>query len=248
VVVAALAVVSIGGGTWATMHYKSQSPAATPAVTAVRSASTAPAAPPATTPVATTVSTPPAEPAAVKAPLKAAKYSSADVAKDVVRPELRVATPAATQPAQTPSQQTAIEIQPPAPAGADAPSDTPPPVVDLKSGASPLAALPPAAVAIPQRANPGRVSEGRTGGKLLRRVEPVYPQMARSLGLQGVVTLRATITKTGDLRNVQAVSGPSILAGAAVSAVRRWKYEPYRLNGETTEVETDIQVNFTLPR
>jgi len=250
IAVAALAVIAIGGGTWATVHYKSQPVAAKSAVAASQPVSATPA-PVSALPGAIPAPPPPSAQVntAVKTPVKTAKSSSPYVAKDVAKTEPRVAAPAAAQPAQTPAPQpAAIEIQPPAPAGVDSPSDAPPPVVDLKNGSSPLAALPPAAVAIPQRANPGRVSEGRTGGKLLRRVEPAYPQMARSLGLQGIVTLRATITKSGDVRNVQAVSGPSILAAAAVSAVRRWKYEPVRLNGEIVEVETDIQVNFTLPR
>ena len=253
IAVAALVLAAIGGGTWATIHFKSQPTPAPSAVVASQPASSAPAVTPAQHAPSPTPLAPSAEPGPTKTPAKAARSSSADVAKDVVKnlggkAEPSPVPPAAAQAEQTSPPQAAIVIQPPAPSGADSRSDAPPPAVDLGSGASPLAALPPASVAIPTRASTSRVSEGRTGGKLVRRVEPTYPPMARSMGLRGLVTVHATITRTGEVKNVQAVSGPSILAAAAVSAVSRWKYEPYRLNGEAVEVETDIQVNFTLPR
>lgn len=91
-----------------------------------------------------------------------------------------------------------------------------------------------------------RVSQGVMSGMIDKKVEPVYPPLARQARIQGVVTLRAQISKTGDVVNLQLVSGHPMLAPAAIEAVKQWKYRPFLLNGEAVDVETDITVNFTL--
>src|SRR5437879_10652457 len=98
-------------------------------------------------------------------------------------------------------------------------------------------------VATPQRV---RVSSGVSQGLLLRRVNPTYPPLARRARIQGTVILQAQISKTGDIENLQLVSGHPMLAPAAIEAVKQWKYKPYLLNGEPVEVDTQVQVNFTL--
>jgi len=60
------------------------------------------------------------------------------------------------------------------------------------------------------------------------------------------VILQAEISKTGDIQNLRLISGHPMLAPAAIEAVKQWKYKPYLLNGEPVEVETTVQVNFTL--
>ena len=57
---------------------------------------------------------------------------------------------------------------------------------------------------------------------------------------------RPQISKDGDIENLQLISGHPMLAPAAIEAVKQWKYKPYLLNGEPVEVETQVQVNFTL--
>ena len=84
------------------------------------------------------------------------------------------------------------------------------------------------------------------GGSLLRRVQPVYPPLARQARIQGTVILSALINKSGDIADLQLVSGHPMLAPAAIAAVRQWKYQPYLVNGEPVLVKTTIQVNFTL--
>jgi len=91
-----------------------------------------------------------------------------------------------------------------------------------------------------------RVSSGVESGLLRKKVAPKYPDEARRAGIQGTVILRATISKTGDIADLQLVSGPPELTEAAIKAVKKWKYKPYKLQGEPVEVETQIQVNFTL--
>ena len=54
------------------------------------------------------------------------------------------------------------------------------------------------------------------------------------------------ISKDGTIQNLQLISGHPMLAPAAIEAVKQWKYKPYLLNGEPVEVDTQVQVNFTL--
>lgn len=83
-------------------------------------------------------------------------------------------------------------------------------------------------------------------GNLLRRVDPVYPPLAKIARIQGPVVLVAVISKAGTIDNLHAVSGPPMLVPAAVSAVSQWRYRPYILNNEPIEVETQITINFLL--
>ena len=103
-------------------------------------------------------------------------------------------------------------------------------------------------VAVPHIATPQRVrvSSGVVSGLLLRKVSPNYPPLARQARIQGVVVLQAEISKEGNIQNLQLISGHPMLAPAAIEAVKQWKYKPYLLNGEPVEVETQVQVNFTL--
>lgn len=83
-------------------------------------------------------------------------------------------------------------------------------------------------------------------GSLIRRVEPVYPPLARTARIQGAVVLAAVISKTGTIEQLQVLSGHPVLVNAALQAVSQWRYRPYVLNGELIEVETQITVNFKL--
>jgi len=83
-------------------------------------------------------------------------------------------------------------------------------------------------------------------GSLIRRVQPVYPPLARSARIQGSVVLSALISKAGTIENLRVSSGHPMLVAAAIEAVRQWRYRPYILNAEPVEVETQITVNFSL--
>jgi len=98
-------------------------------------------------------------------------------------------------------------------------------------------------IAAPQRV---RVSSGVVQGLLVRRVNPVYPPLARQARIQGTVILQAQISKEGNIENLQLISGHPMLAPAAIEAVKQWKYRPYLLNGDPCEVDTQVMVNFTL--
>ena len=83
-------------------------------------------------------------------------------------------------------------------------------------------------------------------GNLIHRVQPEYPPLARQARVQGVVVLRAVISREGKIENLQVLNGHPLLVQAAMDAVRQWRYRPYYLNNEPVEVETQVTVNFTL--
>ncbi len=91
-----------------------------------------------------------------------------------------------------------------------------------------------------------RVSSGVAQKLLISKVNPEYPPDARDQRVQGVVILKVNIDKEGNLYRTELISGHPLLAPAAIDAVKQWKYKPYLLNGAPIEVETQVQVNFTL--
>ena len=82
--------------------------------------------------------------------------------------------------------------------------------------------------------------------KLIRKVIPLYPPLARAARISGVVRLIGTISKDGTIRDLQLVSGHPMLARAALEAVQQWIYKPTLLNGAPVEVIAPIEVNFSL--
>jgi TonB family protein len=100
----------------------------------------------------------------------------------------------------------------------------------------------------PGSATPPRVNMAGfvTEGRLLTRVQPVYPPLARQARIQGTVVLKAIISREGSIENLTVVSGHPFLVPAALDAVKQWKYRPYFFNDEPVEVDTEISVNFAL--
>jgi protein TonB len=105
-----------------------------------------------------------------------------------------------------------------------------------------------AASAIVPRLQTLNVSQGVSHGLLVKQVQPVYPQDALRLGIEGSVQLLATISKSGDISAVKVVSGNPSLSRAAADAVKKWKYKPYLLNGEPVEIQTQVIINFKVPQ
>jgi TonB family protein len=79
---------------------------------------------------------------------------------------------------------------------------------------------------------------------LVHRVEPVYPPEAKKEGLEGVIALDVVIGRDGSVVSMHPLNGPEILARAAMDALRWWRFEPYRVNGEPAAVETTLAVEF----
>ncbi len=79
---------------------------------------------------------------------------------------------------------------------------------------------------------------------LVHRVEPAYPAEARKANLQGIIALDIVVGRDGSVVSMHALNGPELLARAAMDALRWWKFEPYRMNGEPAVVETTVAVEF----
>jgi TonB family protein len=79
---------------------------------------------------------------------------------------------------------------------------------------------------------------------LIYRTEAEYPIEAKRAGVQGKVTLAATIGTDGAVKSVKGLSGDPLLIAAAEEAVRQWRYRPTMLNGQPVETETQVVVNF----
>jgi periplasmic protein TonB len=90
------------------------------------------------------------------------------------------------------------------------------------------------------------ISAGVMQGMLIQKTTPVYPPIAKAARVSGTVVLQATISKNGTIENLRVVSGPAMLQQSALDAVKQWRYKPYELNNEPVEVETTVNVIFTL--
>ncbi|HTZ82093.1 MAG TPA: energy transducer TonB [Candidatus Acidoferrales bacterium] len=113
----------------------------------------------------------------------------------------------------------------------------------IVSSTANLSAVPKLVPNTPQRI---RISQGVTKGLLIHKEEPQYPSIARAARVQGEVVLSAVISTSGQIENLQLISGHPMLVPAALAAVRQWRYKPYLLNGQPVEVETTITVIFSL--
>jgi TonB family protein len=90
------------------------------------------------------------------------------------------------------------------------------------------------------------VSAETMGTRIVTKVDPIYPEVARRLGTQGLVVLDAVIAPDGSVKKLRPVSGPDVLVQSATAAVGSWKFEPYLSSGKPVEVETTIAVEFRL--
>ncbi|HLH18739.1 MAG TPA: TonB family protein [Bryobacteraceae bacterium] len=91
-----------------------------------------------------------------------------------------------------------------------------------------------------------RVASDVQARNLISQPPPVYPPLARQARIEGAVRLGAIIDKDGRVQNLQVISGHPLLIPAAIEAVKQWVYQPTLLNGQPVQVQTEIQVNFTL--
>jgi TonB family protein len=90
------------------------------------------------------------------------------------------------------------------------------------------------------------VSSAVMSRNLRNKVVPIYPPAAKKAKVQGTVVLSAVIGKDGNIENLRVLSGPSELQQSALDAVRQWTYNPYLLNGDPVEVETTVNIIYSL--
>jgi protein TonB len=169
------------------------------------------------------------------------------VQRESVASSSSMAVPIATRPlilrSSLPSRETVVADAPPlVPFGSEMGTpDGLPNGIGVGDGHGPVVTVAPA------KAPVGRLRiSSLSEGMLIAPIRPVYPMIAKAAGVQGTVVVEAIISRTGTIESLHVVSGPPMLQSAALEAIREARYQPYRLNGEPTEVETRITVNFRM--
>jgi TonB family protein len=80
--------------------------------------------------------------------------------------------------------------------------------------------------------------------KLIATAMPVYPLAAKNAGIQGDVVVETTIDKDGNVAGTRVISGPAVLRQSALDALRKWKYEPSKLDGQAISVQMMVTIKF----
>jgi len=166
------------------------------------------------------------------------------VVKQVVKTKTFTPTPAVA-PTMIPKKIEMVKDEPPPSVAApDVGAGVPGGTGDVIGGIGTQAAPPPP----PPSAAPSRIKVGGAvqAASLVKQVTPVYPAIAKTAHVSGTVVLHAIIAKDGSVEKLQYVSGPPLLMASAMSAVKEWKYKPTELNGQPVEVDTTVQVVFSL--
>jgi TonB family protein len=97
------------------------------------------------------------------------------------------------------------------------------------------------------RMPPSVQADATPSSRLIHRVEPEYPEEAKTRNIQGAVVLNIQVLGDGSVGKIDVLQGDATLAEAAVRAVRQWKYQPYLVDGRPVESQTRITFNFALP-
>jgi periplasmic protein TonB len=117
----------------------------------------------------------------------------------------------------------------------------------LPTAVATTTAPPPPAALVPKAPDKPRVVGGDVqAAKLIRKIVPQYPPLAKQARISGTVQLTGVIAKDGSIEQLQVVSGNPLLVPAALAAVKQWLYKPTFLNGQPVEVIAPIDVIFTL--
>jgi protein TonB len=93
---------------------------------------------------------------------------------------------------------------------------------------------------------PIRVASSLQVSRLVKKVDPEYPILARRGRIEGTVIAEAHITGSGTIDSLRIISGNPLFFQSVLDAVKQWRYEPTLLNGEPIDVITTITVNFRL--
>ncbi len=117
--------------------------------------------------------------------------------------------------------------------------------ISVNSGPPPP---PPTITADGQGNLPQRIKVGGNvqSARIVSKPAPVYPELAKSARVSGVVHLAVVIAKDGTVQEIHSLGGPALLIQSAMDAVKQWTYQPTFLNGEPVAVDTIVDVNFTL--
>jgi protein TonB len=172
------------------------------------------------------------EPSPTRKPPEQPPQRQNEYEKPVVASSTPYATPVVQQPKPTPPPM--IGPVSPAPGSGSGPNVAP--------GA--LARDLPAAPPPPTPGPTVRRAAVMAGGEVVRRVEPVYPQAARAAHITGTVTVELGINEQGNVVSARATSGPGMLASAAESAARGFKFKPITLDGVPVKSSRTVLFHF----
>jgi len=108
----------------------------------------------------------------------------------------------------------------------------------------------PASISPPAGSAPMRlhVSAATLDDYITRKVAPVYPLIAKTAGVEGIVVLDIVINTKGELADMKVINGPAMLARGAQDAVRQWRFKPYVVDGTPVEIESQVAMSFRLAR
>ncbi len=98
----------------------------------------------------------------------------------------------------------------------------------------------------PEPREPRRVSDGVQNARLIQKVDPVYPELAKRARISGIVLLQVTVNELGLVSGIKLIRGHPLLNQSAIDAVSQWKYSPTLLSGEPVPVIATVTVNFVL--
>jgi Gram-negative bacterial TonB protein C-terminal len=176
------------------------------------------------------------------------------VTKEPVRENSLASRLRAAEPAEIPAAP-ALDSQPSQLAqnapnvGGSVVAPPPPSPAQAQQRQTQATAAPPRASApapAPVTQTPSRIGGQAQEARVLKRFPAVYPLIARTSHIVGIVRVHAIIGKNGRVRKATATSGPQILRSAAVDSVMKWVYSPAILDGEPVEAETQVDVNFQM--
>jgi TonB family protein len=91
-----------------------------------------------------------------------------------------------------------------------------------------------------------RVDPQEQETRRVKEVKPVYPDVARQAGIEGIVSMRVMINKDGAVEKVEVISGEQALRAAATNAVYQWRYRPFLLEGNPVPVLTTVNLKFQI--
>ena len=129
---------------------------------------------------------------------------------------------------------------------AEAAPTNPAPANTAKTPPAPDKTTPPVEKPKPVKTGPLKVPPGVMFANLISSPAPVYPPVAKTAHIQGEVTLHAIISKTGEVKQVEPISGLKIFHESAINAVQQWRYKPYLVNNVPTDVDTTITVSYAI--
>jgi TonB family protein len=238
----------LGGSSAASQPAVSPAPEPKPAVSKPVSHPDVSVAAASSSPVSTAVVPPTAVPSAIakNTPLASVSRNTNSIATPAPSPTL---SPRNAPPVEEPKKSALGDVRLASPVmnhgkTASVPGDSEP-TIDVsatESTGAPLSALSGSHRSEP--AAPVPIGGDVKPAKLLKSVQPLYPQMARTQHVSGNVQIDALIDPDGNVSAMKVLSGPALLRDAALQSLKQWKYQPAELDGKPTSMHLTVVLQF----